>query len=62
MRMPITKIKSRKGWTLCENENCATPILKGKNRRFCKNCLKEKQKIKNRKNYLKQISMGWRHY
>jgi len=67
MMMPVFKIKSRKGWTLCEN--CITPILKGKNKRFCEKCLKGKQKAKkgkqkakNHRNYLKQVAMGWRHY
>jgi predicted amidophosphoribosyltransferase len=60
MRMPLFKLKSRKGWTLCEN--CTTPILRGKNKKFCEKCLKEKQKVKNHKNYLKQRAMGWRHY
>jgi Zn finger protein HypA/HybF involved in hydrogenase expression len=60
MMMPVFKIKSRKGWTLCEN--CITQILKGKNQRFCEKCLKGKQKAKNHRNYLKQVAMGWRHY
>jgi len=60
MMMPVFKIKSGKGWTLCEN--CITPILKGKNKRFCEKCLKGKQKAKNHRNYLKQVAMGWRHY
>jgi predicted amidophosphoribosyltransferase len=60
VRMPIFKLKSRKGWTLCEN--CFDPILKGEERRFCERCLKEKKRARNHGNYLKQVALGWRHY